>query len=447
MIDDIAPQGGKRPMEPMPNPRKPIGDLLREYEQKEPENIRVTVHTPDGADRGLVAAEVEHIDLGAESENANDGDSMHENPYQAVDPKTPRQKPWHKVAAWWKARNKWQKIAVASGAVILLVGAGAAAYSVLGSSEPVPVAKKPVPKKVVVKPTTEASKLTGVQVSPDINTRGVIGVMIENSPDARPQSGLADAGVVFEAIAEGGITRFLALYQDNEPDYIGPVRSARPYYIQWLQGFDAAYAHVGGSPDGLSYIKNNNIKDMDQFSNPGPYHRVSNRYTPHNMYSSVIALRELSKSKGYDTHNFTGFARKKAAPSKQPDANTINIGVSSSLYNPSYTYDKEKNVYLRSLAGQAHIDEKSSAQITADVVVALVMDYSIVGGKYSQYNVIGTGAAFVFQDGVVSQVTWQKSSPESQITFKDSGGREFKLNPGKTWVTAVSSPDKVTYAP
>ncbi|MCP5939883.1 DUF3048 domain-containing protein, partial [Klebsiella pneumoniae] len=86
---------------------------------------------------------------------------------------------------------------------------------------------------VVPKPTTVANTLTGLQVAPDVNQRPVTGVMIENSTDARPQSGLDQAGVVFEAIAEGGITRFLALFQDTQPDYVGPVRSSRPYYVQW----------------------------------------------------------------------------------------------------------------------------------------------------------------------------------------------------------------------
>jgi len=121
-------------------------------------------------------------------------------------------------------------------------------------------------KAVVAKPTTEASKLTGVQVDPAVNQRPTTAVMIENSTAARPQSGLDQAGVVFEAIAEGGITRFEAIYQDSQPAYLGPVRSVRPYYIQWALGFDAAIAHVGGSPEALSDIKTWNAKDLDQFA-------------------------------------------------------------------------------------------------------------------------------------------------------------------------------------
>src|SRR5581483_6348891 len=114
-------------------------------------------------------------------------------------------------------------------------------------------------------PTTVASTLTGLPVDPSVNKRQVTAVMIENSLDARPQSGLDQAGIVFEALAEGGVTRFMALFQDTQPDYIGPVRSARPYYIQWLLGYDAAYAHVGGSPDALNDITAWHVKDLNQF--------------------------------------------------------------------------------------------------------------------------------------------------------------------------------------
>src|SRR6185369_4571690 len=160
---------------------------------------------------------------------------------------------------------------------------------------PVVKAKKVVPPPA---PTTEASKLQGIQVGFDVNKRPVNAVMIENSEFARPQSGLDQAGVVFEAVAEGGITRFLTLFQDTNTAYLGPVRSVRPYYIQWALGFDAAIAHVGGSPEALSAMKSWSVKDLDQFANGSYFQRVNNRDAPHNVYTSTDQLHALESKKG-----------------------------------------------------------------------------------------------------------------------------------------------------
>ena len=111
--------------------------------------------------------------------------------------------------------------------------------------------------------------------------------MVENSLAARPQSGLSQAGVVFEALAEGGVTRFMALYQDTTPTNVGPIRSARPYFIEWAMGFDAAYAHVGGSPVALSDIKAWNVQDLNQFYYGGYYHRISSRLYDYKSESIV----------------------------------------------------------------------------------------------------------------------------------------------------------------
>src|SRR5690606_30510274 len=166
--------------------------------------------------------------------------------------------------------NKKQKALVIISAAIVLAGIMFAIWFFVLHAEPSP---QPAAPQVVEppKPTTEPSRLTGLQVDPDINKRHVTGVMIENSPDARPQSGLQEADIVFEAIAEAGITRFLALYQDTEPKHIGPIRSARPYYLDFLMPFDAGYAHVGGSPTALQQIRQLKIKDLDQFANSGAY--------------------------------------------------------------------------------------------------------------------------------------------------------------------------------
>lgn len=336
-------------------------------------------------------------------------------------------------------------------ALFLVIGGGIAAY-VLVSRDAQPESDNSNASvteeiKTEPEPSTVASSLTGVQIAPELANKPVVGVIIENSQAARPQSGLKDAGVVFEAIAEGGITRFMALYQENQPDYIGPVRSVRPYFLDWLQGFDAGIAHVGGSPEALQKIRNEGIKDLDQFVNSGVYQRVSSRYAPHNMYSNVASLAALSAEKGWPTSSFMGFVRKTESPeaNQQPVA-SIDLTISSPLYNVHYDYDAISNSYLRSEGGQKHIDERSGAQISPKVVIAMVTPYSKHSdGVHSVYQTIGGGKALIFQDGGAIIGTWSKSSAKEQIRFGDANGSPLGINPGQTWITAVGTEGSVAY--
>ena len=300
-------------------------------------------------------------------------------------------------------------------------------------------------EEVKVKPT---SPLTGIELTDaSLATRPVTGIMIENSPDARPQSGLTEAGVVYEAIAEGGITRFLAVYQDAKPNYIGPVRSARPYYVDFIAQYDAGYAHVGGSPQALSDIKSLGIKDLDQFYNGSSYMRVTDRYAPHNVYTGFDKLDFLNTKKGYTTIKFTPFVRKPDVP-QTPTARIIDFSISSPLYSPQFTYDAATNTYKRAQGGEPHIDQKTKAQISPKVVIALVMDKSYdPDGYHTDYKTVGSGKMYVFQDGIVSEGTWSKTDRKSQLVFTDKNGLPMKLNAGQTWISVVGSSSDVTYKP
>jgi len=366
--------------------------------------------------------------------------------------------------------SKRQKIIGSVLAVVLAFGLGAL-YTHFHHTKPV-VAETVKPKvvKKVAPPKIIYSTLTGLPVADDsVNQRPVVATMIENSLDARPQSGLDQAGIVFEAIAEGGVTRFMAVFQDTQPSYIGPVRSARPYYVQWALGFDAAYAHVGGSPDALNDIKSWNVRDLDQFHNGGSYQRISSRYAPHNVYTSVTTLAQLAQSKGYNTSTYTGFSRKADQPYKAPTpatatqpaktndtrtaANTIDMIFSGPAYNSHFDYDASTNSYKRSEAGQPHMEADASGkqtQITPKVVVAMVVPMvrgalDASGAYYSDYNPVGTGQIFVFQDGTVTQGTWSKASINASLSFNDASGQPLKLNRGQTWIGAITAAGNVQY--
>jgi hypothetical protein len=362
----------------------------------------------------------------------------------------PKQSRWRRFNKlnWPPGKKEWIVFVV----LVLVLAGGGTAYALLHKSKPPTI--QPIPKVEPGDPTVP-STLTGLPVDPSVNQRTVTAVMVENSPAARPQSGLGDAGVVFEAVAEGGVTRFMALYQDTAPNNVGPIRSARPYYVQWSMAFDAGYAHVGGSPDGLADIRAWHVRDLDQFSSGGSYHRIGSRAAPHNVYTSIAALNQLEVNKDYVTSHYTGFARKpKAVPNKTkpPTAKSINLTLSGPLYNAHYDYNATTNSYARSEGGAPHIDTNTNKQISPTVVIAMVVPYSLgaldsSGAYYSNYGVIGSGPVDIFQDGTVLTGTWTKKGNTDQITFTDQSGQPIKLNPGKTWITAVSGADKISYSP
>lgn len=356
----------------------------------------------------------------------------------------------HKFKSWtvalWPSTKKQKIVGSFIVAGLLIVGGGgvyALTKHFSKSPDPAPavVQKKEEPPK-----TTEPSKLTGVEIPIAVNKRPVTAIMIENSPDARPQSGLRDAGIVFEAIAEGGITRFNALFLESQPDYIGPVRSVRPYYIDFFFPFDASIVHAGGSAEGLAKLRALGVKDIDHGANAGAFRRVSNRFAPHNLYTSMAALDTVNQQRGYTTSTFTSWERKKETPGLTPTARNLNFSVSGPLYDPSFVFDPASNSYVRGMAGRPHIDEKSGQQLAPKVVIALAMAYS-KNGIYSVYQTSGTGTMFVFQDGQVQQGTWKKGDSKSQFEFLDANGKKIALNPGQTWVTLVADPGAVKYTP
>ena len=333
---------------------------------------------------------------------------------------------------------------ILSGIFIIFAG-GIAAYSIyiLQTAPFAPAIFTGAINKPEPIPVKYYSPLTGSLVASEAVTKqAVTGIMIENSPDARPQSGLKDSGVVFEAIAEGGITRFLVLYQAEKPQLIGPVRSLRLYDVEWLAAFDASVAHIGGSAAALVEVRNGSYRDIDQFFNSGGYWRSSDRYSPHNVYTSFERLDALNLAKGYTTSNFTGFTRVDGLPSELPNATAINITISSYLYNNSYIYDNVTNTYARSQGGEAHLD-RESGQIAPSVIVAMRVDETTIfeDGYREQITTIGSGAAVIFQNGVAINATWQKASKTGQITFADGAGVDIPLVRGQTWIIAVPNID------
>lgn len=345
-----------------------------------------------------------------------------------------------------KTKRQW----VIAGFVIafILTGTVLAVYRTIFHKKETPVVQQQEPEpEPLPEPEPIYSIVSGRELTDKtINNRPIYAVQIENSPEARPQSGLKDADIISEAIAEGGITRFNAIFHDNIPANLGPVRSLRPYFIDWFLPYDAAIVHAGGSAEALQDVRNLGLKDMDSVSSI--MRRISQRYSPHNYYTTGQQVLDLAMSRGYTPNVSSPLPRKKPEPAETPTAGTINLRISSTLYNVSYTWDKATNTYLRSQGGSKHIDAETGEQLAPNVVIVPVMGRRIHPDRvHNQYDTVGSGTVYVFQDGTVIEGTWSKSSRSAQWELKDSTGNPIKLNPGQTWFTMIESADRVSFQP
>ena len=207
--------------------------------------------------------------------------------------------------------------------------------------------------------------------------------------------------------------------------------------------FDAAYAHAGGSDEGLQTVKDLGIDDINALAYDGTvFNRTTDREAPHNLYTSTASLDTLTS--GMKLRPFTSYLRKIDVP-QTATASVISFNISTAVFNPAFTYDSKTNSYARSEAGEPHMSDKA-VQITPKVVIALITSRS-QDGIYSVYKTTGSGAIMVFQDGIVSEGSWSRATSADQYTFTDKNGQPMLLNAGQTWVTAVESTTDVSYTP
>ncbi len=307
--------------------------------------------------------------------------------------------------------------------------------------------KEPEVKKAI-------SLLDGQLYPEDIANRHPLAIMIENHPDARPQSGLDKAKIVYEAITEGGITRFMALFGPESPEKAGPVRSARSYFIDWCLEYDCFYAHVGGSSDALAKIDNLGVKDLSQFSiGTAAFWREPNDNIAieHTMYTDANKLYSIAQDNGWDMKGiFDSWKFKNDTPLDQRgQASIATIDFSSADFLVKWTYDRESNSYKREMGGIAHNDAITGKQLAAKNVIIQEVERwyqpdSESGKEGWQMQTTGEGKAKILTGGKVYEATWKKSNQNSRTKYYASDGTEIELNPGNTWVEIVPPDRNVT---
>jgi Protein of unknown function (DUF3048). len=299
---------------------------------------------------------------------------------------------------------------------------------------------KPVNNNTAIKNDTKEtssnkyiSPYTGEELTKTAYSNTPFMAIIENSKDARPQSGLADADMVFETMAEGGIPRFIALFYKNSPSVIGPIRSARSYFINIAKEYNLPFAHCGGSDEALQSIKSENLMSLNEMTNGKYFWRDNTRKSPHNLYTSADKIRDLIQNKEYNkqpnsslTFNDTYW-----------NSNKLNISTELTMtlnkyYSVAYKYQDTK--YVKYIDNDLAMDKATNKPLTVQNIVIQITTMQLQkDGQHLNIDLVGTGTGYVLSKGKVEKIIWIKKSLQSATSLLTENGAPIPLSVGNTW--------------
>lgn len=308
-------------------------------------------------------------------------------------------------------------------------------------------------------PRTEESPLNGLLFTKkemeDMRKRRPVAVMTNNHVHARSASGYNSADIVYEANAEGGITRNLAIYWSSAPDKVGPIRSLRQYYLEWLSEYDPILIRDGCAEstnpkaNACGNVYAYGIKDI---STIGAWRwNDGRRVAPHNEYSSVKNAWEYGKRM-----NWNSFPSTVQSLEFKNDADMANRGKKSIVktvfhmrlnnggaYDSIWTYDQPTNTYYRKVGGKNDIDQETNTQVTAKniVIQKVKMSGAADGTARVVIPTVGEGEAVILQDGKIINGKWKKASRTERTKFYDNSGNTIKFNRGRIWISALPQSD------
>lgn len=307
--------------------------------------------------------------------------------------------------------------------------------------------------------------LSGLEISDTVGNDRPLAIMVENTPDARPQSGLIYADIIFEVVDEYGVTRYVTIFSSNDAEIVGPVRSARIYYAEIARSFGPIYAFWGTYTEAYKAIEDLGLNVLsplgDQSGNSSIVANSSSGWRDwsrssiqeHTAFMSTIKLKEEAKNLGYSLEGGQSPLRFKidAVDSEKGDTNNIAINFSDQdAYKTNFEYNKEENVYYKYLAGSPHTDYETGEQISVNNVIVMITNIEgpIDASGHMFVRTTGTsdiGKAFFFMDGNVIEGTWERSSAFEPFKYKDSEGNLMLFNRGSTWVALIQDTGRLTY--
>lgn len=348
---------------------------------------------------------------------------------------------WQKL----KTDRKTQIITIVVAVVIILGGTILVIWAFNRPQE-----EQPAPEEEKKFGYLVPRKIDGVLVSGDQSNLFPVGVMIENLSTVRPQYGIGQANLVFETLAEGGITRFLVIFAGGQNlDQIGPVRSIRPYYLEWAKEFDLMLMHCGGSYQALQMVAPMGIKAINQITE-GQYYWRGPGSAPHNLFTNTEKINFSLRDKGWadltPKYESWRFRDEEGVSSRPEEEKYITLDFSTPGYEVRYTYDRDKNVYLRENGGQPHQDALTGEQIAVkNVAVQKVESKTLDAEGRLDLDVLGEGQAIIFSNGQAEEGTWKKEGGEYRTKFYDSQGEEYQFDRGVTWIETIPTDRKVDY--
>jgi len=292
--------------------------------------------------------------------------------------------------------------------------------------------------------------LTHEEREEDGTSEKIFAVMLDNHDDARPQAAINDADIIYEYRVEGEFTRYLALFQSKLPEMVGPVRSARPYFVQTAKEYDAIYTHWGGSEAGLSEVRSRNVVDLDGIALEGiVFHRNKEvgKRAPHNGYVSLPELKNYLVEKNVDVND------NKTSLNFYDEDTFIDgdeVNEITLRFNPNYTtkftYNPETEKYKYTRQGEPVIDENTKEEYSAKNLVILFQKARVAGPKGTlALNNIGEGDGLILQDGKLNKIRWSKENEDAKTILTDLEGNDVKFYPGNTFVSVVDNESAVEY--
>jgi len=276
-----------------------------------------------------------------------------------------------------------------------------------------------------------------------------LAIMIENHNQARPQTAMHEAEVVYEIPVEGGITRFMALYY-HVPDIVGPVRSCREYFVDRALEVNALYVHCGGSPNGYKYIGEQKVFSIDEISNGTPFFRDNSRKAPHNLYTKPQKLIEVMNQK-YPMQ--LPYQKLPLPYGENPTAGDIGCKGVSIRYHGNYTASYKLNPrtgrYDRYMNGAQQLDRVTLKPVSPGTVVIQMANMRVIDDKGRQeISFIGEGRGLVLYGGTARQIIWKKTAPREFTRFFDETGKPFFFsNKSPVWVQVVSPINRLAFDP
>ncbi|RSL33883.1 DUF3048 domain-containing protein [Salibacterium salarium] len=290
----------------------------------------------------------------------------------------------------------------------------------------------------------DTEPLTGEGTN-DISPYRPMAVMVNNHPLARPQTGLSDADIVYEVLTEGDTTRFLAVFQSEQPDEIGPVRSSRGYFIDLAEGYDSLYVTHGWSPEAKQMLRSGSVPFLNGLFHDGTlFKRSTERQAPHDSYISFDDAMEGLTNKGYEVErevNGNSFEEGGFSSAASSQADEVDIWYRDK-YVVQFTYDEDDQVYERSSDNEETIDKSTNEQVAVKNVFVVEAPHRVVDDKgRRQINLSTGGEGLLLQNGEALTVQW-KNEGGRLLPMKD--GEEIPFAPGKTWINVVPSSSGIT---